>query len=164
MFMYLFLPVCQKVLYCPVVQGHYKRGRKSDEVSKWRRRGLERSQSFQGRRLDRRDYAEGGGEEEIPPQDCQDVIVAFQLSQVNAASLQIPRLLLCLTFPLIRLLNDNRNIFFQNELRRGRLWGLLSDCQISGLHEAVCTELWYLFITGRICINMSECLYCVSSG
>lgn len=39
--------------------------------------------------------------------------------------------------------------FFQVKLWHSGLWGLLSDCQIFGLHEAVCTELWYLFITGK---------------
>lgn len=39
--------------------------------------------------------------------------------------------------------------FFQGKLWHDRLWGLLSDCQISGLYEAVCAELWYLFITGK---------------
>ncbi len=58
-------------------------------------------------------------------------------------------LLRCLTCSPIPRIKRFSAFFFQVKLWHSRLWGLLSDCQISGLYEAVCTELWYLFITGK---------------
>lgn len=85
--MHLFHIVRQEVLYCPVVQGHYKWGRESDEVPKRDRRGLERSTSFPRCGLNWGDYGAGRGTKKIPPQGHQDYTIAFQFSEVNTASL-----------------------------------------------------------------------------
>lgn len=58
-------------------------------------------------------------------------------------------LLRCLTCSPVLRIKQSSGFFFQVKLWHSWLWGLMSDCQISGLYEAVCTELWYLFITGK---------------
>lgn len=68
-------------------------------------------------------------------------------------------LLCCLTCSLILVLNCPLD--FQVKLRYSRLWGLLCDCQISGLHEAICSEFWYLFITGKK-INLPWVTNCIA--
>lgn len=82
----IFHIVCQEVLYCPVVQGHYKWGRESAEVSKWDRWGLEGSPPFHkcwfwG------DYAAGWSTKEIPPQSHEGIAVTFKFSGVNINAL-----------------------------------------------------------------------------
>ena len=101
--MYLFHVVCQEVLYRPVVQGRYKRGRESAEVSE-RRRGPERSTSPHGRRRGWGDYAEVRVPEEIPSQGHQDFTVRFKFSEVkNSLWITALNVLSCLTNPGVKL-------------------------------------------------------------
>lgn len=123
-----------------MVQGHQQRGREGHQVSEWDRWRFEKQTLFQ-KRHHCGNYAEGWDTEEIPAEGHEGIVSTFALSEVNTRLLSPAELF---SWSLFFLLIS----FLQLKLRDCRLWGLLSDCQIPGLNEAVCTELRYLFITG----------------
>lgn len=76
--------VCQEVLYCSVVQGHYHRGRQSGKVSEWR---WGPQTPIHGCWFNWGDCTTGRDAEEVPPQGYEDLTIRLEFFQVNTTFL-----------------------------------------------------------------------------